>query len=272
MLAAPPRALNALASSLPSCDLLVLNPPFSMGAKKSVGVDYRGMRLTCSVAMAHILRSLERFFPRSGAVAIVPESLLHSEVDQDARTRLTKGYSLTSLAELRNTTFHGARANAAVVRLQPGTSAPVHRKARARFPACTIVRGGLAVFRAKTNSSGLPFLHSTDIACVVTSRSTASCPRVTPIERGIVAGCLVLVPRMGIPKLEHTRPIYLRSRVQLSDCVVAFRFRNMATAEQFCGVLRVRWDEFLGLYRGTGARYTTLARLRAWFCLGQESP
>lgn len=56
----------------PRCDLLLLNPPFSLRAIKYVLIRWKGEVICCSVAMAHVLRSIDLFPPALGIAAIVP--------------------------------------------------------------------------------------------------------------------------------------------------------------------------------------------------------
>ena len=107
-------------------DLLVLNPPFTLGPKKYVEVGYFNETLKCSVAMAHILRSLQLYRPRHGAIAVVPESLLYSETDQHARELLDREFSISELLQLSIYTFKAARVNSSFVQI----SAPRERSAR----------------------------------------------------------------------------------------------------------------------------------------------
>src|SRR6185312_10646161 len=160
------------------CDLLALNPPFSLRQEKSVSVSFRGEVLRSSVAMAHILRSAELFCPSMGAIAIVPESLLFSDTDDLARRRLAKYYRVSVVAELRNTTFRGARANAAVVRLTPEASRRVRARRNGRaMSGVRLVRGGLPVFESTADGRGLPYVHTTDVLRVASESSLRECRR-----------------------------------------------------------------------------------------------
>ncbi len=246
------------------CDLLALNPPFSMERKKSVCVEFRGKSFRSSVAMAHILRSAELFVPTEGAIAIVPESLLFSDVDDVARRELNTVYRLRVVAELRNTTFRGARANAMIVRLTSRPSGRGRTQSTRRLTGVQLVRGGLPVFESHRSRAGVPYLHSTDITRVATTGSLAGCKRVVPIDRGLVSGTVILLPRVGLPTREAVKPVYLRSTVQLSDCVIALKFASTDVATKRASSLAARWDELVSLYRGTGARYVTTRRLEDW--------
>src|SRR5262249_39132658 len=99
------------------CELALLNPPFSMEAKKGVTAILLEGERRCSVAMAHIMTVLERAAP-STCCAIVPESLLYSELDASARSIVEAKYHLEPIRGLRNSTFRGTRANAVVIRLR----------------------------------------------------------------------------------------------------------------------------------------------------------
>lgn len=98
------------------CDFALMNPPFSMGRAKGTLVAWRERRFRASVAMGHVLRTLELFSPRRGGVAVVPESLMFSRLDDDARRALAAYYRLDIVGSLKNSTFRGARANALLVR------------------------------------------------------------------------------------------------------------------------------------------------------------
>lgn len=252
-------------SMAPDCSTLLLNPPFSLGRRKTVPVEYFERSLKTSVAMAHVLRSMELFAPENGAVAIVPESLLYSEADALARSSLGHRYRIEPLLELGCTTFSGAHARSVLVRLRPSAVEPGVVARPSELPhGLRIIRGGLPLFEAQNARRGLPHLHSTDIASVLRFRSATCCPRVRPIPRGIVAGATILLPRVGVPLRELLSPVYLRSRVQLSDCVIALRFESMGHALAASRLLAAKHTSLCDVYRGTGARYVTLGRLERW--------
>lgn len=258
-------------ASQPACDILTLNPPFSMTGCKNVAVGFNGKQFHTSVAMAYVLRSLELFRPLDGAITIVPESLLFSDVDESARIELSRFFTVRPGRGLRNTTFRGARANAVVVRIAPrpevATRAP---EARIVFlDGIEVVRGGLPLFEARFQRSGIPLVHSTDIGNVVKFRSMAGCDSVGAIQRGVVSGAVILIPRVGVPAHDSLAAVYLRSRVQLSDCVIALKLRSMRAAGQLSVALRTQWPQFAALYRGTGARYITMRRLIRWLSVQQ---
>lgn len=249
------------------CDLLVLNPPFSHNNKKHINIEYEGEILKGSVAMAYILRSIDLFQPQEGGVVFVPESLLYSETDKDARHILSKRFDISVLAELQSCTFKGARAHATAIRLTPAAgvtiSSPLFSIEQSLLRV-KIVRGGLPVYTMCPEQKGIPFIHTTDIPNVVSDNNLSASIATKGISRGQVSGWSILIPRVGIPKLNLFTAVYLRSKVQLSDCVIALKCPDKDTASQLEERVKHYWGSFEKLYRGTGARYITLNRLEEW--------
>jgi len=268
----PPRLLRAKGLPPDGEGLLVLNPPFSLKKHKSIAIEYAGGPVRCSIAMAHMLRSIEIFAPKHGAVAIVPESLLFSETDAVARTLLGTSYDLRSVLGLKSCTFSGARANAVMVQLiRAKHSPPATRTTQPTIWApppkgvgkIELIRGGVPLFEARQSRKGVPLVHSTDIAALKLAEGLCKLKRVKAIGRGVVSGAVILIPRVGLPRMENIYALNLRSEIQLSDCVIALKFRYHAEAQACVSVLKRRWAEFQGAYHGTGARYVTVARLRS---------
>lgn len=248
------------------CDLALLNPPFSMGAKKGLVLSLSGFSARCSVAMAHVLNVLDRARPKV-CCAIVPESFLFAELDAAARAHIAVRYDIQRMLELRSHTFKGARANAMVVRLTARTDAssqPAQLPTKGALVSSQLVRGGLPCCEAVTARNGIPYVHSTDLGALTSSSKSPRLRRVQRLARGVVSGHVILLPRVGVPSRAQTRAVHLGGDVQLSDCVLALCVNSRASALRWQGMFARRWAELLALYRGTGARYTTVARLENW--------
>ena len=250
----------------PPVDLLVLNPPFSHGHKKFVEIQFAGKEMRGSIAMAHLLRSFELFQPSLGAIVIAPESLLYSETDQDARQALAEDYQLTKLADLQRCTFRGARVQASVVQIQPGVHQQFYQEIKhySGVIQTTIVRGSLPVHLNIYDPSGVPFIHSTDLKVVAVTGKIESLSKTRNLAKGRTKGWVILVPRVGLPDCLSVKAIKLNHTVQLSDCVIALEFSTKVAATKAEKRIHSCWQEFKGLYRGTGARYITMARLNLW--------
>lgn len=132
--------------------------------------------------------------------------MLFSQTDDYARSKLAAHYAVETVASLKNCTFRGARANATVVRFKPLNQTlggrPTTVAPRRSIIRLLLVRGGLPVYQAETRQAGIPFLHSTDIAAVAKGRWTPSVELVAGIGRGRVGGAVVLIPRVGVPRID----------------------------------------------------------------------
>jgi len=251
-------------------DLLVLNPPFSLGPRKYVTVKYLGHSVKCSVAMAHILRSLELFRPDQGAIAVVPESLLYSETDRHARELLNQEFSLGELLQLNIYTFKGARVNSSFVQFSPPGGRP-HSSIEV-MPMqkdsilTTVVRGGLQMHAFKRVSSGVRVIHSTSLRSLAVDGIDAVLEKTRVVAKGRISGWMLLLPRVGLPSEEAFRAFYSKDEVQLSDCVIGMNFPSRVTASSAQKRIQANWESLLNLYKGTGARYITMDRLVDWLC------
>lgn len=243
-------------------DVAVLNPPFSMRHTRGLVTQFGRKTLRTSTSMAHVLSVVRNVQPVEIA-AIIPESWLYSDLDSDARIALALNYDCEVLESLSRSTFSGAKANSLIVRLQRrrrfglSNSTEVDR-ALTRF---RLVRGGLPVFESCDKRGGTPYLHSTDLS---TFGSLNSLRQVSPISRGLVSGKAILFPRVGRPTVRSVRLVNLKSEVQLSDCVMAIAANRSAELTALYHRIMNEWVSFQGLFTGTGARFTTVSRVRSW--------
>lgn len=83
-------------------------------------------------------------------------------------------------------------------------------------------------------------------------------------RKGRVYGHVVLLPRVGVPIINNITEFYFKNEVQLSDCVIALKFDDKVTAQQCSKLIKSKFASLVYQYRGTGARYITIARLEAW--------
>jgi hypothetical protein len=127
-----------------------------------------------------------------------------------------------------------------------------------------VIRGGLPLFEVQRSRSGIPLVHSTAIARLAETGSTEHCPKVRPIARGVVCGVLLLLPRVGVPLREYVSVVRVTSPIQLSDCVFSLCFSSIRKAEQFRNSALESWGDLVNRYRGTGARYISVAEMNAW--------
>jgi predicted RNA methylase len=250
-------------------DLLVLNPPFSHGERKFVDITYDDQEFVGSIAMAHLFKSFEIFRPNQGAIVIAPESLLYSETDFNARKILSKEYGFRKLFDLKSSTFRGARANSTIIQISKNVSVenlPEKRETLNKVEI-SIVRGSLPVHLLKSKSKGTRYIHSTGIRHMVEGAGNFEFPLsdADSNEKGLTSGWCILIPRVGLPLLHLTKAINIKDQIQLSDCVISLSCASKSVAAYVERIIHSHWEDFRYLYRGTGARYVTVAKLRDWF-------
>ncbi len=244
----------------------VMNPPFSLKTKRAESTEFSSSGLAVSPALSHVLAAIE--FGRPNVIAaILPESCASSDLDRLARIRIDTAYDVQVVERLDSKTFPGAAANAFIARMV--RRSPAKRESFASTDAnrechVEVVRGGLPVhLRVPQLDSGLPYIHSTDLRHLSRS-SIGSLEKVRPIARGVLNGHFVLFPRVGVPTLDALEAVSIHRRVQLSDCVMGLRCHNRQHAQQVAEFLKSHYADFCDLYRGTGARYTTVAAVQSW--------
>ncbi|WP_018623464.1 N-6 DNA methylase [Kangiella aquimarina] len=269
-----PQSMNktSILRSKDDCDLLLLNPPFSQAKGKHVLVNFKGVSIKCSTAMGYILKSLEIFEPEYGILAIVPESLLFSEVDEASRAVLGKYYEIQVLKCLESKTFHSATVHTVAIKLVRKTKLEESLSGEFYFSSdmvkanVEIIRGGLQVHSVEEFSSdtGAQFVHTKNIKDLIcggeSQKQFVSCSK-----KGIIKGRAILLPRVGIPKMEHIEILNFERDVHLSDCVLAIINNDKEQLENVKRIIISNWSSFKEQYKGTGAKYITLRRLRDWF-------
>jgi hypothetical protein len=256
---------SLVSRAVDSCDLLVLNPPFSQHRKKAVDISFKDQHLRGSVAMAYLLRSFELFEPKAGAIAIVPESLLYSETDSAARKLIEARYTIKVVADLDAKTFRGARAHATAV--QFSVTGDERKSKHISFAghaiAVTAVRGALPVHLAKAGKKGRLYVHTTNIRRLIKPVRGERVARTLVSAKGRIRGWAILLPRVGVPCADTIKPVFMARTVQLSDCVIGLTCATENDAKLVASRISERMKLFLWAYRGTGARYITLTRLES---------
>ena len=243
-------------------DVVVANPPFGDRRTAMVlTVDAWGEQIRCGLAAAHVLSAAACFSPKK-MIVVVPDSLLHSERDAEA-VRLLKGRYMVSVTQsLGSRAFVGTGASVSLIQLDRKEGRceeeSCERKTFTRLEAgvVEIVRGGVPMHEVEeTAEGGRPLLHTTNLL------RTGTCRIVKPSTRGLISGPVILLPRVGLPTKRHLIPANLNEH-QLSDCVIAIRCQSDEMAMVVSRHLCTHFEQFRSCWRGTGAQYTTLRKLR----------
>lgn len=261
------RAGKAAACS----EMVLLNPPFSQEGRKFFThrlSDRSEIRV--SRAMKFLLQSISIFANANLFFAIVPESLLFSELDSRARKFIDLNFTTRVIGILKSTSFRGARVNTAAVELQRGSRCmDLQTQKIKHFTKIVLERGSMPLHLAEQVDGGVPLLHTTDIASL--TEGFLPCFQTLGGAQGNL-GWAIFLPRVGLPKRTSIKPTFVSCPLRLSDCVLGIWFSDSESASKTAALMLEQWDSFLNNYRGSCARYTTVSRIADWLSLnGIES-
>lgn len=261
--------MTTVARLVSSCDVLLVNPPFSMRGRKSLRFHVGDSEFTGSIAMAHILSALDQFSNPSQVVVIAPESLLHSDLDEAGRKRLFSEYNYSLTEKLGRDTFSGAHVHTAVIILSKRDSPlqfcadPSNSPKKSTSPL-GLVRGTAQPHSIRENTNGVSFIHTTDLKIISNDCTYGGNRTIDSDGKRTVEGTGVLFPRVGSPNKNHVVAYNFHEKCVLSDCLIAFPTVSFSLAERTVRCVRDNWSEFCRIYNGTAARYTTISKLDAF--------
>lgn len=247
----------------------LLNPPFSCRGNTRITVDFNGIEIKCSLALAFVLNSITFLAPDGQLVAVLPAGCLNSQRDILAWEAIRKVCRIEAVGENGDRTFSGWSPKTVIVRL---TILPVGHKtrrkdtsingspnARRRNIAVTIYRGKISMhtlngYKARKR---VPLIHSTEMEKTGLNLSR----RYVSIKLKSISGPAVLVQRVGRPDVNKILPYLTKQPIALSDCVIGIKCKTVDDAQVIKSALVKNWEKLEQKYTGTCARYITLDSL-----------
>ena len=131
------------------------------------------------------------------------------------------------------------------------------------FRITSIIRGSIRMQNPKYSKSrnAVPLIHTTNL-----KKGELSNLRNIIVERNIlVTGNGVVIPRVCNPNVQKIALLDENKTYALSDCVIVLRTETKTDAEKLRDGIIKHWGNFVSVYKGTGAQYTTLERLKTLF-------
>jgi hypothetical protein len=77
-----------------------------------------------------------------------------------------------------------------------------------------------------------------------------------------IEGPALLIHRIGQPSAKKICIISSNEVYALSDCVIGIKSRTIKECQQLKKIIIDHWNDFSNLYKGTGAKYITIERLK----------
>lgn len=248
-------------------DLIMFNPPFTCKGSIIEKILFEGTEYKVSTAMMFVMRAIKYLSPKGGMYAILPISCVYSQKDRKAWNYLQANYNACVLEEPERVYFCN-RCSPNIVLVYIGNQSKGHpyKKDVTMFSNITIdnvVRGSLRMQNLTYSNSkkALRLIHTTNIQ----KGKLVNLKRVLSGNQLVIDGFGVVIPRVCNPSPQKIALLDGRYSYVLSDCVMVLRTSTEKDAKQVYTHILNNWPSFANIYKGTGAQYTTIERVKTLF-------
>lgn len=258
-------------------DLIVLNPPFTCKGSVTEHFTFEGLDFKVSTAMHFVMRALRYLNQEGGLYAIVPISCVYSEKDRKAWDYLKLHYNACVLDEPERVSFRKKKGKiiGQKVNCSPKIAIIYAGHYVVKGQAATMITGFsslpvTAVIRGSVRMQGLTYSHGPESIKLIhtTNMQNGSLVHLKSVVPGLVArvdGFGVVIPRVCNPNPSKIVLLDGSESYVLSDCVIVLRSASKHDAVSVRQYILNNWSSFVSIYKGTGAQYTTLARVKDLF-------
>lgn len=243
-------------------DLIVLNPPFSCKGSQVISVSVSNKEYKVSTSMAFVLKSIKYLKPQGVILAILPLSVVYSQKDRNAWNYLKENHNACLLEERERYSFKGCSPGIVLVAINyPHKDVQKESSLKIKIPfSVQLKRGALSMSNVQSSDSGQwDLLHTTNLSdnriCNVSTKVNTT---------SIVKGPAVLIPRVCNPNVGKVVLVTCDKTYAISDCIIALQVFSDKDAEALYKILLADWNNVKMLYKGTGAKYITLERLKSY--------
>lgn len=248
-------------------DLIVLNPPFTCKGSVVENIIFDGKEYRVSTAMLFLMRALKYLTPNGGLYAILPISCVYSIKDREAWNYLKDYYNACVLEEYNKVSFTSKCApNIVLVYVGHYKVNGIEKSNTFDFsslPVTSILRGGVRMQNLKYSKSenAVPLIHTTNLQ----KGGLVNLKRIMTGQNILVSGSGVVIPRVCNPTPNKVALLDEGTVYVLSDCTIVLQTQNRIDAKKLRDGIIEHWCDFVTVYKGTGAQYTTLERLKNLF-------
>ena len=248
-------------------DLIVLNPPFTCKGSVVENITFEGIEYRVSTAMLFLMRALKFLASNGGLYAILPISCVYSVKDRKAWNYLKDHYNACILEEPNKVSFTSKCAPNIVLVYVGYYKVNGIEKSNAfdfsSLPVTSILRGCVRMQNPKysTSKNAVSLIHTTNLQ----KGELVKLKRIMTGQNILVSGNGVVVPRVCNPTPNKVALLDEETVYALSDCIIVLQTSTRIDAERLRDGIIEHWCDFVTVYKGTGAQYTTLERLKALF-------
>ncbi|MGJ7027278.1 methyltransferase [Petrimonas sulfuriphila] len=243
-------------------DLILLNPPFTCKGATIETISFEGTQYQMSTSMAFFVEAIPYLKNDGIMYAILPQSIAYSKKDERIRLYLKERYNFRILEERNNQEFEKCAPNIVLASINDRNIFPVHdtvKKINIGIKDLQIQRGNISMHEIKaTDETSIDLIHSTNLK---DNRIVNLKHKVDPI-RSRIEGPALLIHRVGQPNINKLCVINENEVYALSDCIIAIKAQTYEECNLLKKIILKNWEDFFNLYKGTGAKYITVERLR----------
>lgn len=243
-------------------DLMLLNPPFTCKGSVINVVFYKGKEFHVSTSMSFLVNVLPYINPDGAIFAIMPISTIYSQKDQKIWSELYKKFCIVVHRESEHELFGACAPNVVIISIRRGkTKGPLFILPQLHVPMeIEVVRGTKNMHYMAQRPGGIQLIHTTSLQqnMIVEDLHVSS-------EVLRVKGPGVLIPRVGLPRKDKICIMPSCKMCAISDCIILLRTKTASESKQLKLLILNDWNNFCALYKGTGAKYITIERVKRYF-------
>jgi hypothetical protein len=268
-LSSPDRFEAALLRWFGKVDVVLLNPPFTNRGSMKWEANILGEKVSCSLGLAFLIRSLLFLSPDGELVALLPSGSLSSERDAEAWKTIRKYFSVNATERFGEHTFNECNAHTTLIRLKRINGEMRRPKKKVGRKSGTGEQGYVTVHRgnfdvtsrSQTDPRGQAHLvHTTHLG----EGGVHLNGTVVSEQYYHVSDHAILLPRVSRFSAGKIALYEGRKKIAPSSCIIAMK----GDSKQLTIRLHKRLlENIAGLnecYSGTCAQYTTLRKVRAF--------
>lgn len=243
-------------------DLMLLNPPFTCKGSIISVVFYKGEEYHVSTSMSFLVNVLDYIKPEGELYAIMPISTIYSQKDRKIWSEIFKDYSVVVHRESERELFGECAPNVVIISIRHGqTNEPLFPHPQLKVPMdIDIVRGTKNMYYMAQNPGYEQLIHTTSLQKNKIIEDLHVSAEVLKVK-----GPGVLIPRVGAPKYDKICLMPSSKKCVISDCIILLKTKSVSESRLLKKMILDDWDNFSSLYKGTGAKYITIERVKKYF-------
>ena len=245
-----------------SFDLILLNPPFTCKGSVIRVIFYKGEEFHVSTSMAFLVNVLQYIKPQGEIFAIMPISTIYSQKDRKIWSEICNDFRVVVHQESEHEFFGECAPNVVIISIRRGeTKGPIFNQPRLYVSMeIEVVRGTKNMHYMSQRAGDVQLIHTTSLQRnkIVEDLHVSS-------DVWRVKGPGVLIPRVGLPKNDKICLMPSNKKCAISDCIILLRTKTVRESKLLKQLILDDWDNFSSLYKGTGAKYITIERVKNYF-------